>query len=383
MVALLLTAVCGWAENNSERNFPQSAAEVQKALKTLAGGTSGPLPMLDGFVAPGTNAFEQYQRPFYKCTVTVAPAGSGSKVRVNAKITAWHNNGARSGYEFLPSNGRLESDLLDRLQQALGKTESAAPVKARSTSAEAPTIDAPTIQFPKHFEPRAGAAPSVPKGDPDLQREADNLGEILRNQSHPTNLVAVKKDQTPVRQTPALDGKVLFLASAEDEFEILEQNPDWIHVRISGLSRGWVRRSNVDTLDGSDASASEVLKSATGAPPATPSSPPAASVFSVTSEETGAFPGDWAPLKGKSVKIVSAGSSRATSGEEKVNFAEQMFQKPNASSAAAGLVIIFDTEDGGMIAATSSLVAQLQKGTLSEDAFWKQCYVDPPEMLAK
>src|SRR5207244_6351724 len=85
----------------------------------------------------------------------------------------------------------------------------------------------------------------------DLQREAKSLEEILRNQSHPTNLVAVKKEGTPILQTPAIDAKVLFRASAEDEFEVLEENPDWVHVRISGLSRGWLRRSMVEMLSDS------------------------------------------------------------------------------------------------------------------------------------
>src|SRR5205823_8284070 len=103
------------------------------------------------------------------------------------------------------------------------------------------------VQFPK-FDPKASAQ-NEGTDDPALRREAENLSEILRNQSHPTNLVAVKKDQTPVLQNPALDAKVLFLASAEDEFEIIESNPDWIHVRISGLSRGWLRRSLVEVVD--------------------------------------------------------------------------------------------------------------------------------------
>ena len=39
------------ADATSERSFPQTVAEVQSALKNLAGGTAGSLPVLDGFVA--------------------------------------------------------------------------------------------------------------------------------------------------------------------------------------------------------------------------------------------------------------------------------------------------------------------------------------------
>ena len=46
--------------------------------------------------------------------------------------------------------------------------------------------------------------------------------------------------------SPNQGAKVLFLAAAEDEFEILDSNPNWVHVRISGLSRGWIRRSSLE-----------------------------------------------------------------------------------------------------------------------------------------
>jgi len=43
-------------------------------------------------------------------------------VRLSAKITAWYadRDVAKSGYEVLASNGRLELDLLDRLDEKLG-----------------------------------------------------------------------------------------------------------------------------------------------------------------------------------------------------------------------------------------------------------------------
>jgi len=49
-------------------------------------------------------------------------------VRVNATITAWYTNpgSGKSGYQVLPSNGRLETDFLDRLQEALGDQASPA-----------------------------------------------------------------------------------------------------------------------------------------------------------------------------------------------------------------------------------------------------------------
>lgn len=386
------------AQQPTERTFPVSAARVQSALKKLAGGTSGPLPILDGFVLSASKPLQVYQRPYYQCTVRVSPAASGSLVRVTAKITAWDSDPAHAGYEVLQSNGRIESDLLDRLQQSLGENATAlpastatAPVMSQRPSAAkssagkssaAPEISAPTPQFPSVSSLKSAPSASRP-GDTALDQEAKGLEDLLRNQAHPTNLIAIKQDQTPILQDPSSDAKVLFLASAEDEFEVLDINPEWVHVRISGLSRGWLRRTGVELLDGSEpmtgstASAAEQTSAALAAE--------SSKLFSVSGEEEGNFPGDWAPLKGKSVRIISVqqapGTGGITSPQDKMHFAESLFRNENPEKSSAGLVLIFDAEDGGMIAATRSVIDLWRTGALSDQAFWKQCYRDPPEIL--
>jgi hypothetical protein len=44
-------------------------------------------------------------------------------------------------------------------------------------------------------------------------------------------------------------------------------------------------------------------------------------------------------------------------------------------------VLIFDSADGGMIAASVSVLQKWESGTLSDAAFWHQCFFDPPELL--
>ena len=61
----------------------------------------------------------------------------------------------------------------------------------------------------------------------ELTKQAKGLEEILHNQAHPDNLVAVKKSGTPVLANPIEGAKVLFLATAEDEFEIRHLFPRW------------------------------------------------------------------------------------------------------------------------------------------------------------
>ena len=92
-----------------------------------------------------------------------------------------------------------------------------------------------------------------------------------------------------------------------------------------------------------------------------------------------------APLKGKSVKIVSiqqaVGTGRITSPQDKMRFAEDLFKKESISKSATGMVLIFDAEDGGMVAATQAVLDEWKSGALTEQALWKQCYLDPPEIL--
>jgi hypothetical protein len=379
----------------SERAFPQTVAAVQAALQKLPGGASGRLPVLDGFVVPGSHPLSGYQSPYYHCEVKVTPVKSGgSRVRATAKITAWFNGPGGSGYEALESNGRVESDLLDRLQDALAPPSiSEAPASKRITGssgkkAPTPDINAPMPRLPDHPDFPIGAREGETNPqNKDLQQEAKNLEEILRNQSHPTNLIAVRKDDTPVLQNPIVDAKVLFLANEEDEFEVLDETPGWVHVRISGLSRGWLRRSAVEMPGDSPAASGDKSGLARTKSPAASDSTQSPAPFSVSSEETGSFPGDWAPLRGKNVRIISlqqaSGTGRITSPQEKKQFAGALFKKESSghSTQGDGLVLIFDAEDGGMVATTRAALEQWNSGVLSEAEFWKRCFLDPPEIL--
>ena len=406
-----------------ERSFPQSKAAIEKTLKKLQPSLAGRLPTLDGFVTPGTRSLESFQRGYYQCSVEVRSNGAGSTVRVNAKITAWYNDAdaAKSGYQVLPSNGRLEGDLLDRLGDAIAGDSAQAPSTtasaksgqpapsgqpAQKTRAEAqPTIAAPvprdsqpiiTTKKDSASSPFQMSAPGAPdpatqkavsdRHSEELEKEAKNLEEILRNQAHPNNLAAVKKSGTPVLISPNTGAKPIFMASAEDEFEILDMNATWVHVRVSGLSRGWIMRSNVETPDAYETD-NKPIESAPM--PATSAEAKKGPAFEIENEEMATFPGDWMPLQGKTVAIVSVRKTneKATDAgqQEKLEFAKSIFERKYAeltktATTAAGVVVIFDSADGGMLAATLSVLQTWKTGTLSDDALWRRCYFDPPEM---
>src|SRR5271156_5561482 len=425
-----------------ERRFPQSKATIEKILQDMQAATAGRLPVLDGF-AISTSAdhpLERYKRGYYqsKVEVSAAPSG-GSIVRVSVQVTAWYADpvASKSGYQLLTSNGRLEADLLDQLGDELAanaphaapKPAPAAPAiaaakppkaetdatpaiavakpprtpAAASPSSTAPTITEPTISAPVPRLPevrsdslaqglaaqqQAGSQSGSKKpeslekkdGGP-LQTEVDSLEEILKNQSHPKNLVAVKKSGTPVVASASLTAKTLFLASAHDEFEMLDFNQYWVHVRISGISRGWIWRNSLempDSVPDGDAPASAASGSV------------AADLFHVTREEAAPFPGDWAPLRGKNVKIVSVekiDEKRSLGPQLRLEFAKSVLDKDYAELAQkpqelAGVVVIFDAVDGGMLAATYETLQQWKAGKLSDAALWHQCFFDPPETFS-
>jgi hypothetical protein len=389
----------------NERTFHQSKAAVEKALKQLQASMSGRLPVLDGFAVAGEHPLDRYQRAYYPFTVQVSPTSGGCVVRVNTKVTAWYADAVptRSGYKLLTSNGRLETDLLDQLAEQLigmpGHVEASVPKSAAMPRVERPGTAEPTISAPMPNRLETGPTFSSPvrrglsaqelagskatqKRLPDqdaggLQAEAASLEEILRNQTHPKNIVAVKKSGTAVVATPSLNAKPLFLASMHDEFEMLDFNRDWVHVRISGISRGWIWRDSLEMPD-----------SIPDNPQATMTPAPASDIFQVSREQTAPFPGDWEPLRGKTVKIVSVQKTTemAKDGgpEAKLEFAKFVLDKNYADLARksqdlSGIVLIFDSADGGMIAAPFSALQRWKAGTLSDSALWHQCFFDPPE----
>jgi len=418
MVAHLMAAQSGFAQaGSSERTYRQSKSAVEKALKELQASMSGRLPALEGFALPGGHPLDRYQRAYYQSAVQVKSAAGGTVVRVSTKVTAWYSDSvpSRSGYQLLTSNGRIESDLLDQLSDVLASGPDAASA-ADSSSAALPVVPAPPgpAKLPASAsksttEPTISApVPRLPEADrtfssslqqgvssrqlgdaknsqnkplTGLQAEAASLEDVLKNQAHPKNLVAIKKTGTPVVAAPSLNGKTLFLASAHDEFEMLDFNADWVHVRISGLSRGWIWRTSLEMPEG----ISDIPQ------PATSAKPVAADLFQVTREETAPFPADWEPLRGKNVKIISVQkiqeNEKGSGAQAKLEFAKSLLDKNYAELAAKsqevfGVVLIFDSVDGGMIAATFPTVQQWKAGTLSDAALWHQCFFDPPETFS-
>jgi hypothetical protein len=423
-----------------QRVYPRPVADVRTAVLSLHASTRGRLPTLEGFVVEQAKPpLFRYDKGFYECTFDVAPAiGGGTVVTVSTKITAFLNDPDTgvSGYRVLISNGRLENDALDRVEDALNPNAAAATAAAApppdppaSTSAPAskpapangglrparnfapPTstyngsVPASTASSPggesssrsdsspaETRAPRTAVAPAAPlptgesveqmraeryadeRKAQDLNAYVRNLESIQQNQSRPADLAVVRKAKTPIFTKSAEGAPVLMMAEAEDEFQVLDVSGPWVHVQISGASRGWMRRAQVEMPAGfAQVTETADARAASGSGP-----------FKLSKEETNPFSGTWDKLHGKNVRIEWVEAPGTTTPGEKLAFAKTIFLKAydglgSSHENVEGIVVVFDAADGGQIAATLASVKQLADKSISEAAFWRECSLDPPD----
>lgn len=403
-LVLAFSAIAGCAQSPVERKFPQSKVAIENALKAIHGTMAGRLPVLEGFAKHAEHPLDRYQRGYYQATAEILPnASGGNVVRIKVKVTAWYSDPGKShsGYQLVASNGRLESDLLDQLAEELSSvpsektsTSTAVSTPQRNPQEEHPTAPDPERRFETNgtlsssLRTNLSGEPLAPNAHPEstakapdpLQAEAKNLEEILKNTAHPKNLVAVKKSGTPVVATPSLTAKPEFLASLHDEFELLDFNADWVHVRISGIARGWIWRTSVEMPEG-------IADTATASAPAAVT---AADLFRVVREETAPFPGDWEPLRGRNVKIISVQKTdegaKNVGSRERLEYAKFLLDRSfteitEKKQELQGVVVIFDSADGGMVGAPLAVLQQWKTGSLNDSAFWHKCFFDPPEVF--
>ncbi len=376
------------------RSFSQPRAEVERALKDLQAYSGQKLPAMEGFVTLGDKPLDRYERGFYQFSLELVPGDAGATiVRLAAKITAWYadRDVAKSGYQVLPSNGRLELDFLDRLEEKLtGKPVASSrssgaqtpPPKLDLSSARSVAIMASPL--PQHDLPPDEIAAlrsrriASEKRVQQLTAELQNLREIQRSQAHPQNLVIVKNPGTPVYAKGSETAGLLFRAAANDEFEFLDSENGWIHITISGDSRGYLRADAVELPE----------RVAARMQSHSPDVQEKFSGFRIVREETSVFPGEWAPLKGKQVKLYTvqpvSQNPKETGPAARLNYCIALFEKALPEAAAAnpareGVAVIFDAADGGIAGATFTDIQKLSSGSLNRDSFWQQSYLDPPE----
>jgi hypothetical protein len=409
---------------------------VRVAVQSLHSTARGRLPTLEGFVEDQTKPpLYRYEKGFYECTLDVTPAiGGGTLVVVSTKITAFLNDPDTgvSGYRVLISNGRVENDVLDRIEETLNPnaapaTSSApgppAPVSAAASkpapssgglrparnftppatpyneTVAASASNSTTGESSSHGDsssssetraPRTQIAPtaSLPTGESveamrnrrladerkvqDLNAYVRNLESIQQNQSRPADLAIVRKSKTPILTKNVEGAPVLMMSESQDEFQVLDVSGPWVHVQLSGASRGWLRRTQVEMPAGfAQSSESAEARAASDTGP-----------FKLAKEETNPFTGSWDKLRGKNVRIEWVAAPGTTNPGQKLAFAKSIFLNAydglgSSHEGVEGIVVVFDSADGGQIAATLASVKQLAEKSISEAAFWRACSLDP------
>jgi hypothetical protein len=392
----LATGLVNGQSGSYARSFAKPRPEVEQALKELQVYSGQKLPILDGFVVAGEKPLDRYERGFCQFTAELLPGdGNSTVVRLSAKITAWYadRDVAKSGYEVLPSNGRLELDFLDRLEEKLTGKKATSAVQTPRPKLDLSGVPGAVAKSSSSL-PSSSSAPShadevdalrkqrevSERRVQNLTTELKSLKEIQQNQAHPQNLVTVLKSGTAVYAKGTETSRVLFQASANDEFEFLDADGEFVHVGISGDSRGYVLRSSVEIPERIAAK----LRSAEVSPEEK------FSAFRIEREETSAFPGDWAGLRGKTVKIYTvlpvSQNAKDSAPAARLNYSLALFEKgakeaASTNPAPEGVVVIFDAADGGIAGATLAEIQKFFSGGMTKEAFWSQSYLDPIEVF--
>jgi len=343
-----------------EREYPASSATVKAALEQLGAYRGSRLPTLEGFIQTERVELDQYQRPYYEFKIELVESASGrTLVRVKANVSAWYADpkGAQSAYHSFESNGRLESDLLDRLSEYLNKH--------KATSADADSL---TKQIADVRQQRL-----------EVER---HISELEKQPPPPTpgssaQYVSLPKLRNSIFSAPDEHSSVLLRGQSEDEFEVLERRGAWVRLQLEDNRDGWVKSSQVSPNRPTSANASAVrgeVGSGTNA-------------FTVIREVSSTFSGDWKRLKGKKVLYIWArpeGSSLNVKAGRKLRFAQATFSERyrqavhGSQVSPEGIVVIFLDQQRGVAAATLSDIGLWVEGAITGPVFLNRCSLDPP-----
>jgi len=367
MTFALLTMSVVWAQSapgKLEREYPFPLGTIENALHQMGAYIGGRLPQLDGFIYTERAQLPHYEHPYYEYKIDLVPESTQKTlVRVRANISAWYEDPEtkEAGYEALTSNGRLETDLLDRLNEYFDKNK-------------AKIVTDPDTLAKKLSE---------------VQQEREDAEQRVSELTRELQRVRTETTQAPVAQyvqatkpvsildRPEESAKLLLHAVPEDEFQVLERRGVWVRVALEGSKSGWLKSSQVTfiaALPGHQTLATE-------------REPRTGEDFTVIREEPSTFSGDWPRLKDKQALYLWAQAEGSTLSQEsgkKLHFAEALFRERyreishSSQLSVDGIVIIFLDRRGGVAAASLDDIAHWFDGSLTQAAFLKRCSLDPP-----
>ena len=410
VVSSLLVAELAWSQTGNsatiDRTYAVSIETVQKGLQQIGGFGGGKLPIVDGFVTSTADQLEHFEHPYYQYRVHLNPAnGASTTVSVEAIITAWYADPdpKRAEYRSLPSNGRLEKDLLDRLQEALrgslpatgsapaatltpnpNASRDADAGKAASPSAKVSKLPLKAGPTQEQLDAVLAQRQAVREKTSTLQAQIEQFKIADRKPANASRLASVKHSGVGVMSRQNFGGPVLFRAQAEDEFEVVELQSGWAKVRLASDSTGYIQSDELSLPEGW---AEKTAAAAAQTSQANPDTSSRDLGFSVSREDVTTFSGDWVRLRGKKVLFVYAQPrgllSDMANQDAKLGYAKRIFESRYRSVSQSktdveGVVVVFLGSRGGIAAATLSDIRQWVEGGLPEEAFVNHCSLDPP-----
>jgi hypothetical protein len=345
--ALALSVMAHAQAQPADRAFSYPQETVSLAISRL-GAPEGRLPSLDGFASVDAAEIARYSLPYYQLQLETKPQSNGATlVCVSARISALYDDPRtrRSEYRSVESNGRLELDLLERLEHELAQ------------QASKPTLDRKSLEAALAGLRAEHAAAEQKRVV--LESEIGKL-EPLPQPSFLPRIVTAGHAGIPVFASPSQAVPVLFRAQAFDEFQLDEENDEWARVRLGPESKGWIRRADLRDIEA-------VAGFADPAPE-----------FTVMRESVMTFAGDWAELKGKPTLFLWVASAAGAAASDRWTYAQRMFEeRAQAARNVDGIVLVF-LGDGGVAAATLRDIRRWTRGALSDGAFRARCSLDPP-----
>ena len=367
LLAIFLLAVhsLSQAEQQAQlREFPISLGAVQSALQQLGAYRGARLPSLAGFIEGEPAETPNYEHPYYEFKFDLKPLGPNQTlVSVQVNVSAWYADpqGNNSGYQKFKSNGRLESDILDRLSDFLSNRKSISSLDLRGLEQQIEVIHKQRVDSEHRIA--------------ELERQLLDLKTSGRETSK-IEYVTTTKSHVPVLSAPGNRASLLLHAELEDEFEILQHRGAWSQIRLEGDRNGWIRSSQ---LKPSQLDSSGGLERGPGS-----SSAPG---FTVVREIVSSFSGDWPRLKDKPALYIWArpeGSALNVLAGDKLKFAKHIFVERyreaahNSQNSVQGIVVIFLDQRGGVAAADLDNIRSWAEGGVSAATFIAKCSLDPP-----
>ena len=403
---LLINAPVAYTQSpRVERVLPFEQADIEHALNEMHARIEAPVLSFDGVVEGDAAQLKLFQQPRYRYIVELTRMGpEKTRFQVVARIVAWYADPdlTRAGNRALRSTGRLENDLLDRLEERLKKTVWTLPSGPGSPGTD-PSAKVPTLeQEIARLRPRplaempAGGTADPPATTPvsvgadlaavraqreaaerqvaELKAEIERLEKISGGSLSPAGYVVVRAASAAVRERPEEKARILFQAEEQDQFEVRETQGAWTRVRLSRQGEGWIKTTQLTAA------------TTESAPPVSP--PAVKPVFTTIREDTFPYSGEWKALQGKQAVFLvtrpAASISPDTLGSAQIAFVKQAFvdhyrQSLHLPHIYSGVVVIFFGKKAGVAASTLPLIRQWMEGTLSEAEFLRRSSLDPLE----